>query len=69
MGNSYKVMKIQEQSRLNEDGEIEKVYRFDIRTKKGTRFSIVVPERDSVPENVKPIIEKKAQELDSLLED
>jgi len=67
MGNAYKVLKIDEMSRVGEVGGIEKYYRHQIKTKGGVILTVDVSEKDFTAEKAAPILEKKAAEADKIL--
>lgn len=67
MGTEYKVLKIDEMSRVGELGGIEKFYRHQIKTKGGVVLTVDVSEKDFTAEKAAPILLKKAQEADKIL--
>lgn len=66
MGNAYKVLKIDELTRIREAGGVEKYYRHQIRTRGGTILTVDVDEDDFTAEKAAPILEKKAIEADKI---
>ncbi len=67
MAAEYKVLKIDEMTRLSDTGGIEKVYRHQIKTKGGVVLSVDISEKDFTPEKAAPVLAKKAQNADSIL--
>ncbi len=67
MAAEYKVIKIDELTRLSDTGGIEHYYRHTIRTKGGVVISVDISEKDFTPEKAAPILSKKAQNADSIL--
>lgn len=67
MGAEYKVLKIDELSRVGEVGGIEKFYRHQIKTKGGVVLTVDVNEKDFTAEKAAPILLKKATEADKIL--
>ena len=63
----YKVLKIDELTRMSDTGGIEKYYRHQIKTKGGIILSINISEKDFTAEKAAPILLKKAQEADKIL--
>lgn len=68
MGDNYTVLKIDELTRLGDMNNIERYYRYTIKTKGGTRLSVDVDEKDTKPEKVATILAQKAQDFDATLE-
>ena len=67
MEKDYKVLKIDEMTRVAELGGIEKYYRHQIKTKGGIILSIDIDEKSFTAEKAAPILLKKAQEADKIL--
>ncbi|MBA7578926.1 hypothetical protein ES708_20792 [subsurface metagenome] len=67
MADEYKVLKIDEMSRIAEVGGIEKYYRHQIKTKGGVILTVNVTEKDFTAEKAAPILLKKAIEADKVL--
>lgn len=67
MGAEYKVLKIDELTRMSETMGIEKYYRHQIKTKGGVILTVDISERDFTAEKAAPILLKKAQEADKIL--
>lgn len=67
MGTEYKVLKIDEMTKVAELGGIEKYYRHQIKTKGGVILSVVIDEKSFTAEKAAPILLKKAQEADKIL--
>jgi len=63
----YKVLKIDEMTRLSETGTIEKYYRHQIKTKGGVILTVDVAEWYFTAEKVAPILERRAIEADKIL--
>jgi len=63
----YKVLKIDEMTRLSEGGGVERYYRHQIKTRGGVILSIDIDERDFTAEKAAPILEKRAIEADKIL--
>jgi len=67
MDKAYKVLKIDEMTRVGEVGGIEKFYRHQIKTQKGVILTVDVSEKDFTAEMAAPILLKKAQQADAIL--
>ncbi len=67
MDKEYKVLKIDEMTRMAEVGGIEKFYRHQIKTKGGVILTVDVSEKDFTAEKAAPILLKKATEADKIL--
>ncbi|MBA7580683.1 hypothetical protein ES708_22577 [subsurface metagenome] len=67
MGTEYKVLKIDEMSRLADVGGVEKYYRHSIKTKGGVRLTVNISEKDFTAEKAAPILLKRAIEADKVL--
>lgn len=67
MQKPYKVLKIDELTRVSDVGGIEKFYRHQIKTKGGIILTVDISERDFTAEKAAPILEKKATEADKIL--
>ena len=67
MAAEYKVLKIDELTKMSDTGGIEKYYRHQIKTKGGIVLSININEKDFTAEKAAPILLKKAQEADKIL--
>ena len=67
MGQSYKVLRIDEMTRVAELGGIEHYYRHTIKTKGGVILSVDVNEKDFTAEKADPILAKRAVEADKIL--
>lgn len=63
----FKVLKIDEMTRLAEGGGIEKFYRHQLKTKGGVILSVEIAEKDFTAEKAAPILEKRAIEADKIL--
>jgi len=64
---AYKVLKIDELTRVSDTGAIERYYRHQIKTKGGTVLTVDIDERNFTAEKAAPILEKKAVEADKIL--
>lgn len=67
MAGDYKVLKIDELTRLSDTGGVERYYRHTIKTKGGVTLSVDVSERDFTEEKAPAILTKKAQSADKIL--
>lgn len=67
MAEGYKIIKIDELTRLSDTNGIERYYRHTIKTKGGVVLSVDVSEKDFTLEKAAPILAKKAQNADSIL--
>jgi len=67
MAEAYKVLKIDELTRVGDTGGIEHYYRHQIKTRGGIILSIDVPEKDFTAAKAAPILEKRATEADKIL--
>jgi len=63
----YKVLKIDEMSRVSDVKGIEHYYRHRIKTKGGVVLSIDIDEEDFTPEKAAPILLAAAQNADKIL--
>lgn len=66
-GKAYKVLRIDELTRVSDTGAIEKYYRHQIKTKGGTVLTVDISEKDFTAEKAAPILEKKSTEADKIL--
>lgn len=67
MAAEYKVLRIDEMSRLADVGGIEKYYRHSIKTKGGIMLTVNINEKDFTAEKAAPILLKRAIEADKVL--
>jgi len=67
MSAEYKVLKIDELSRVSDERGIERYYRHQIKTKGGVILTIDISEKDFTEEKAAPILLKKAQNADKIL--
>jgi len=67
MAVEYKVLKIDELTKLGELEGIERYYRHTIKTKGGVIRTIDIEAKDFTPEKAAPILLKAAQEADKIL--
>jgi len=64
---AYKVLTIDELTRMSEVRGIESYYRHTIKTKGGVVLTVDIGEKDFTAEKVAPILLKKAEEADKIL--
>jgi len=62
----YKVLRIDEMTRIGEVGGIEKYYRHSVKTKGGVVITVDVTEKDFTPEKAAPILLAAAQNTDKI---
>jgi len=67
MDKDYKVLSIDQMSRISETKGMEYYYRHRIKTKGGINLSIDIDEKDFTEEKAGPILLKKAQNADKIL--
>lgn len=67
MEKEYKVLKIDELTRMSETMGIERYYRHQIKTKGGVILTVDISEKDFTDEKAAPILLKKAQNADKIL--
>lgn len=67
MAAEYKVLKIDELTRLSETGGVEHYYQHTIKTKGGVVLTVDISEKDFTEEKAAPILLKKAQTADKIL--
>lgn len=63
----YKVLKIDELTRISETGGVEKYYRHQIKTRGGVILTVDIDERDFTAEKAAPILGFHAIEADKIL--
>lgn len=66
MSAAYKVLKIDELTRVSETRGIEKYYRHQIKTKGGVILTVDIDEEDFTPEKADVILTGKAQNADKI---
>ena len=66
MEKAYKVLRIDELTRVSDAGGVEKYYRHQIKTKAGTILTVDIDEKDWTAEKAAPILEAKAVEADKI---
>lgn len=66
MANEYKVLKIDELTRPDDVRGIKLVYRYTVKSKGGTVFTIELDDPDPTAEKVGPILAAKAAEFDKI---
>jgi hypothetical protein len=64
---AYQVVKIDELTRIGDDGRPERYYRHTIKSRGGVRLTVDIQERDFTAEKAAPILEKHAAEADKIL--
>lgn len=67
MPTEYKVLRIDEMSRIADVGGIERYFRHTIKTFGGLILTVNIEEKDFTAEKAAPILLKKAQEADKIL--
>lgn len=67
MAAEYKVLRIDEMTRVADLGGIERYYRHRIRTKGGVIITVDVNEKDWTADKAAPILLKRATEADKIL--
>lgn len=63
----YRVLKIDELTRVSDLGGIEKYYRHTIRTRGGVVLTVDIDEDNFTPDKAGPILEKRAVEADKIM--
>jgi len=66
MEKAYKVLKIDELTRVSDTGGVERYYRHTIRTRGGTVLRVDIDEDDFTPEKAAPILEARATAADKI---
>ena len=67
MATEYKVLKIDELTRVGDTGGIEHYYRHQIKTHGGVVLTVNISEADFTAEKAAPILLAKAKEADKIL--
>ncbi|GAI97508.1 unnamed protein product [marine sediment metagenome] len=67
MAAEYKVLRIDELTRVSDVGGIEHYYRHQIKTKGGTVLTVDISEQDFTAEKAAPILAKRAVQADKIL--
>jgi len=67
MSAEYKVLRIDELSKMAELGGIERYYRHIIKTKGGVKLTVDIDEKSFTAEKAAPILLKRAIEADKIL--
>ena len=67
MAKEYKVLSIDELTRLSDTGGVERYYRHRIKTQGGVVLTVDIDEKDFTADKAAPILLKKAQEADKVL--
>ena len=63
----YKVLKIDELTRLSETGGVERYYRHQIKSRAGVIISVDIDERNFTAEKAGPLLSQRATEADKIL--
>jgi len=63
----YKVLKIDEMSRISETGGVEKFYRHQLKTKGGVILTVDVGKDDFTPEKAAVLLTAAAKNADAIL--
>ena len=66
MSKEYKVLKIDELSRVSDTRGIERYYRHQIKTAGGTVLTVDIDEADFTPEKTDPILAAAAKNADAI---
>jgi len=67
MEKEYKVLRIDEMSRIGDVGGVQRYFRHTIKTKGGVILTVNIDEKDFTAEKAAPILLKKAVEADKIL--
>lgn len=67
MAAEYKVLKIDEMTRMAEAGGVEHYYRHQIKTRGGVILTVDIDEKDFTPEKAAPILLAAATKADKIL--
>ena len=67
MAAEYKVLKIDELTRVSDTGGIEHYYKHQIKTKGGVVLTVDISQEDFTAEKAAPILLKRAVEADKIL--
>jgi len=67
MAAEYKVLKIDELTRVSDEKGIKQVYRYLVKSAGGVVFTIELDDPDPTTEKVAPVLLKKAKEFDKIL--
>lgn len=67
MAKEYEILWIDQLTRAADRGGIERYARVKFRTQKGILWTIEIDDPDLTPEKAGPIVEKKAKELDAVM--
>lgn len=67
MATTYKVIKIDELTRVGDDRTLEHYYRHTIKTKGGVVLTVDIAQKDFTPEKADPILTKAADNADKIL--
>ncbi len=66
MGQAYKVLRIDELTRVGDTGGVERYYRHTIKTRGATVLRVDIDEGDFTAEKAAPILAAKATEADKI---
>lgn len=67
MADEYTVSRVLERTRLTAANTLERYYRIEAQTAKGTPFTMDLTEEEAAPEKAAEILKAKAMSLDRLL--
>jgi hypothetical protein len=67
MAEAYKVLRIDQLTRISDTGGVEKYFRHTIKTRGGTVLTVDIGEAEFTPERAAPILAKHAIEADKIL--
>ena len=67
MAAEYKVVSIDEMTKLSDIGGVEQYYRHRIKTKGGVVLTVDISGKDFTAEKAAPVLLKRAQEADKIL--
>lgn len=67
MAAEYKVLRIDELTRVSDEKGIKQVYRYSVKSKGGVVFTVELDDPDPTTEKVAPVLLKKAQHFDKIL--
>jgi len=67
MGANFKVLKIDELTRMSDERGVEHYYRHTIKTKGGVVLTADISQEDFTAEKAAPILDRKAVEADKIL--
>jgi hypothetical protein len=68
MATEFTITKMAERQRLTPGGAVEKYWRIEAQTAKGTPFTVEVADGAMTAKQVQELVKAKAKQLDSILE-